>query len=79
MQAMRFVGIVLAMLCGVSYSPSLAQLPLRPHPLILAGSPAELIDRLRADPFMYFRFINRAWTERVCEARTTLRSAIVGS
>ncbi|WP_157899031.1 DUF2252 family protein [Luteitalea pratensis] len=23
---------------------------------------------LRADPFTYFRFINRAWTERVCDA-----------
>jgi len=27
----------------------------------------ELRDRLRADPFSYFRFINRAWTTRVCE------------
>ena len=25
------------------------------------------MDRLRADPFTYFRFINRAWTTRVCE------------
>src|SRR4029077_11196864 len=63
MQAMRSVGLVLAILCGVSYSPSLAQRPLRPHPLILARAPAELIDRLRADPFTYFRAINRAWTE----------------
>jgi uncharacterized protein (DUF2252 family) len=26
-----------------------------------------LLGRLRADPFTYFRFINRAWTERVCQ------------
>jgi uncharacterized protein (DUF2252 family) len=25
------------------------------------------VERLRADPFTYFRFINRAWTARVCE------------
>ena len=77
MQAMRAVGIVLAILCGVSFSPSLAQRPLRPHPLILASAPAELIDRLRADPFTYFRFINRAWTERVCEAFVDLTSPTI--
>jgi Uncharacterized protein conserved in bacteria (DUF2252) len=77
MQAMRSVGIVLAILCGVSYSPSLAQRPLRPHPLILASTPADLIDRLRADPFTYFRFINRAWTERVCEAFADLKSPTI--
>src|SRR5262245_11486774 len=41
---------------------------LRLNPAALTGASAELIDRLRADPFAYFRFINRAWTERVCEA-----------
>ena len=77
MQAMRSVGIVLGILCGVSYSTSLAQRPLRPDPLILAGAPADLIDRLRADPFTYFRFINRAWTERVCEAFADLTSPTI--
>jgi len=41
---------------------------LRPNSAALEGAPADLIDRLRADPFTYFRFINRAWTTRVCEA-----------
>ena len=77
MQAMRSVGIVLAILGGVSYSPSLAQRPLRPHPRILAGAPAELIDRLRAEPFAYFRFVNRAWTERACEAFADLPSPTI--
>jgi uncharacterized protein (DUF2252 family) len=74
----RFVGLVLAISCGVSYSPSLAQRrPLRPNPLILASAPVELINRLRADPFIYFRFINRAWTERVCEAFADLTSPTI--
>jgi hypothetical protein len=47
--------------------PSPARAQLRPNPTALADAPPELIDRLRADPFTYFRFINRAWTTRVCE------------
>jgi hypothetical protein len=45
-----------------------AHAQLRPNPEALAQAPAELLDRLRADPFTYFRFVNRAWTTRVCEA-----------
>jgi hypothetical protein len=55
------------MLCVAFTLPS-AQRPLRPPPEALAAASAELVDRLRADPFTYFRFINRAWTARVCEA-----------
>jgi uncharacterized protein DUF2252 len=33
----------------------------------LAAAPPELIDRLRADPYNYFRFINHEWTSRVCD------------
>jgi uncharacterized protein (DUF2252 family) len=40
----------------------------RSGPEALAAAPTELVDRLRADAFTYFRFINRAWTARVCEA-----------
>jgi hypothetical protein len=68
MAAKLSLGLVLAILCGVFSSPSRAQRLLRPDPKNLANAPGELIDRLRADPFTYFRFINRAWTERVCEA-----------
>lgn len=33
----------------------------------LAAAPAELLSKLRADPYNYFRFINHEWTSRVCE------------
>ena len=63
----RFAGLVLALCIVLGGLPS-GQVPLRPFPEALAAAPAELVDRLRADPFTYFRFINRAWTARVCEA-----------
>ena len=37
------------------------------EPAALAAAPPELLDRLRADPYNYFRFINHEWTSRVCE------------
>lgn len=68
-QGCRFVGhVVVAMLCVASTALPSAQRALRPAPETLAAAPAELVDRLRADSFTYFRFINRAWTARVCEA-----------
>ena len=70
-------GLALAILCIALSSPATAQRRLLPHPVILAGAPAELIDRLRADPFTYFRFINRAWTERVCEAFADVTSPTI--
>jgi hypothetical protein len=60
-------GLVLAAVCLALTVPSPARAQLRPNPTALSDAPAELIDRLRADPFTYFRFINRAWTTRVCE------------
>jgi len=41
--------------------------PLTADPAALAAAPPELLDRLRADPYNYFRFINHEWTSRVCE------------
>jgi len=68
-QGCRFAGhLVLAILCVILTALLSAQRPLRPFPEALSGAPAELVDRLRADPFTYFRFINRAWTARVCAA-----------
>jgi hypothetical protein len=58
--------LVFASLC-VLIAPS-ARGQLRPHPAALAGAPEALIERLRADPVTYFRFINRAWIGRVCTA-----------
>jgi hypothetical protein len=59
--ALTVVGVALAA------EPSVRG-QLRPSPAALAAAPAELVQRVRADPFTYFRFINRAWTARVCEA-----------
>jgi hypothetical protein len=58
----------LATICIVCLPPPSAGGQLRPNHAALAAAPPELINRLRADPFTYFRFINRAWTERVCQA-----------
>jgi hypothetical protein len=41
--------------------------PLTADPAALAAATPELLDRLRADPYNYFRFINQEWTSRVCE------------
>ena len=41
--------------------------PIRAEPQSLEAVPAGLIERLRADPYVYFRFVNRAWIGRVCE------------
>jgi len=60
--------IVVAAFWGVLTASPSAQRPLRPFPEALSAAPTELIERLRADPFTYFRFVNRAWTARVCEA-----------
>ena len=47
---------------------SSASTQLRPEPGALELVSGDLLDRLRSDPFVYFRFINRPWTARVCEA-----------
>src|SRR5262245_60653713 len=60
--------LVLAIVCIVLIEPPPARGQLRPYPAAMDRASAELIDRLRADPFNYFRFVNRPWTERVCEA-----------
>lgn len=61
-------ALVLSAACVVLIAPPSARGQLRPDPVALRSVPSELIDRLRADPFTYFRFINRRWTDRVCEA-----------
>jgi hypothetical protein len=67
----RFGGCALIVsLCVAADGP--AQTPTRPTPLrpeatsIERASP-ELVERLRANEFTYFRFVNRPWTARVCE------------
>ena len=41
--------------------------PLRAELQSLEGAAPELIQGLRADPFTYFRFVNRPWIARVCD------------
>lgn len=72
-----FAGLVLAIVWCAPASPSPARVQIRPRPEALAAAPAELIDRLRADPFTYFRFVNRAWTERVCEVFADVASPAI--
>jgi uncharacterized protein DUF2252 len=55
-------------ICGVLVLQSSARGQLRPSPTAVASAPAELVDRLRADAFTYFRFVNRSWAARVCDA-----------
>ena len=64
----RRLVFVFATSCVVLLASASAQGQLRPSPTALADAPTELLDRLRADPFTYFRFVNRQWAARVCEA-----------
>jgi hypothetical protein len=41
--------------------------PLRPDRESLKHASPELIQRLRADPYVYFRFVNRSWIARICD------------
>jgi hypothetical protein len=67
-QRSRFVfRRLLATLCVVLLAVASARGQIRPSPTALANASPELIDQLRRDPYAYFRFVNRAWTERVCE------------
>jgi hypothetical protein len=45
--------------------------PLRAEPGSLERAAPELIERLRADPYDYFRFVNRSWIARVCDDFST--------
>jgi hypothetical protein len=69
--------LVLAAVCLALTVPSPARAQLRPNPTALADAPPELIDRLRADPFTYFRFINRVWTTRVCEILSDVPDPVI--
>lgn len=76
-QPRRFAWpLALATACVLAIAaPARGQL--RPDPAALSKASPELLDRLRADPFTYFRFINRSWTARVCEAFADVTDAPV--
>src|SRR4051794_56739 len=65
---LHLVGSVVFLVAFMAASPprpNAAQLRLGAE--AAARASPELLERLRADPFTYFRFINRVWTERVCQ------------
>jgi len=77
-QVRRLSGhVTLAVIAALFTAQAAAQVPLRPLPEVLAAASPELVDRLRADPFTYFRFINRAWTARVCAAFADVRDPAI--
>ena len=69
-----FARLLLATSCFVLLAAPPARGQLRPSPEALTDAPPELVDRLRADAYAYFRFINRAWTIRVCELLADVRN-----
>ena len=60
--------LVLATVCIVLVARPAARDQIRLLPTALEGASVDLVERLRADPFTYFRFVNRSWAARVCEA-----------
>jgi hypothetical protein len=64
----RLAGrLVLAALCTVLLTAT-TRGQIRADPAALANAPPALVTQLRANPFTYFRFVNRAWLDRVCAA-----------
>jgi Uncharacterized protein conserved in bacteria (DUF2252) len=60
-------GLALAGACTVLLAGS-ARAQIRADFAALASAQPALVDQLRADPFTYFRFVNRPWIARVCQA-----------
>ena len=58
--ALMMIAIAIS---GTAYGAA----PLRPDLESLERATPELIKRLRADPYNYFRFVNRSWIARVCD------------
>jgi hypothetical protein len=68
-QGCRFTRrLVLTIVCVALAARPTARGQIRPLPAALARAPTDLVERLRADPFTYFRFVNRPWAALVCSA-----------
>lgn len=59
--------VLLAAVC-LAFLPASLRAQIRPSPAALTNAPTALLNRLRSDPYIYFRFVNRAWIARVCDA-----------
>ncbi len=57
------LAVISIALMGAAHAPG----PIRAEPRSLERAAPELIERLRADPYDYFRFVNRTWIARVCD------------
>src|SRR5438094_9836153 len=57
------LALISITLMGAARDPG----PIRAEPNSLERAMPELIERLRADPYDYFRFVNRSWIARVCD------------
>jgi len=58
---------VFVLICVALIGAARSAEPLRPDSQSLERAGPGLIERLRADPYDYFRFVNRSWTARVCD------------
>ena len=64
---LRHFACVFAVIAVAVMGTAHAAGPLRAEPESLERAAPELIERLRADPYNYFRFVNRTWIARVCD------------
>ena len=67
------LGVLAVAIGSVLIGAASASSQLQPEREALELASAELLDRLRADPFAYFRFVNRSWTSRVCARCSLMR------
>ena len=64
---LRHFACVFAVIAVAVMGTAHAAGPLRAEPESLERAAPELIERLRADLYNYFRFVNRTWIARVCD------------
>src|SRR5258705_5822374 len=57
------LAVISIALMGAAHAPE----PIRAEPRSLEHATPELIERLRTNPYDYFRFVNRSWIARVCD------------
>jgi len=60
-------AIVLALISVSAIGAARSSEPIRAEPQSLEQAAPRLMERLRANPYDYFRFVNRSWIARVCE------------
>ena len=66
-RSQRACMLVIALLGILVAAVACSDPELRPEAKVLAVASSEVLERMRATPHDYFRFINHEWTARVCE------------